>query len=1213
MDGTEPTSGIRVAYSNRIERLVDALVDQLDRDRGLDGIFEPPCVVVPNRNVEMYLRFELADRFGVVGDVAFSTLETWFRDELPGDVSPLDEERLTSAIVGYLTTESNLEDDPVMEPVRSYLRAGGAEGEALRAHQLAGRLATNFREYGYSRFEMLAQWTESDELYTSSPEYRRNERWQRRIWRHLFASDGALARASEEASYQFFTDYWRHFDAENRAGLPNPVFLFGLSHVAPVFGPIFDRISEVVELRFFVMNPCREYWEDVIYDEEEELGETPSTEPETSFLLPVQDRERRAGRAGEQLSLEPTSFDAEAPIGAPLPLRVWGRAGRDHVHMLNRLSGDHFEEYWEDPACDADSGAPTLLEAFQSDVLRFERAADSALDPEPDGSVRFLRAPGVRRELEAVADAIWQLMREDESLDFNDIAVIVNPRRREEYQMHLEGVFEEVRGIPFNQVDVERGDGSRLLQAIEHLLELPLGEFDRSELGSLLVHPNVIANFEGADAAEWERWCERLAIYHGADAEDHEGTHIDRDLYNWDQGVTRLVLGAFLEGRTDGRGRAKPFELDGEQYLPETPAEMAEPRAAGHWIELVRRLIGEARIVRSREAALGGWLRWMADWIEEHLAAMGHAEEAELTGYLETLRASAEADLSGLAGDGAVPYRAAVEFARSRLASQTYQRGNYLASGVVVSSFLPQRPIPFEAIFMTGLSSEDFPGSSPRTPVDLRTAGWHEGDLWERDRERYMFFETLLSARRRVTCSWVDRDAITGDDLEPSSVVREFQHVLEHYVGEEGLEELVRIHPLRRFDGNYFENNESLGPTYHPSARAEWRAARLRERALRTLGGPETRDLDTRRFVDELRRADVDVARTFGFVDPPPEIREEDVEGEDRRTRELPYRAFRRFLESPLQGWARYRLGLDRDEDESVLEETAEPFELEPLEERMILSEAFEDATLEDFEDDAIAGALRREVERAALEGRAPIGAFGRVAEGKLSTVGEAWVSQLRTVRPATLCRYRFGAPRGEESVVASEAVRIECSRDERVQLFDLTGDTNLVDPDEQVVFVTSRKRRWRLGWRRALRGWVQGLVLSAAEIFEGDSFAVVLLHSEADKEPRRVEFGQNDPDRARAHLERLAAELWFEPHAYRFALSEIETVVDEELYVDPQKLAKCVWSRDESGRPPSGDRYGPVSTVERLEIPDGGSEGLTELLERRMGPFVRGVLDSKL
>jgi len=111
----------------------------------------------------------------------------------------------------------------------------------------------------------------------------------------------------------------------------------------------------------------------------------------------------------------------------PAPLHLWGRPGREHVRALNAASRFDHDDRFVDPLEDPAAPAPTLLRRMQSDVLHRDRdrqrpGASVAFDR--DESLVVLEHAGVRRELEAVASEIWRLVREDESLRFDDIAVL---------------------------------------------------------------------------------------------------------------------------------------------------------------------------------------------------------------------------------------------------------------------------------------------------------------------------------------------------------------------------------------------------------------------------------------------------------------------------------------------------------------------------------------------------------------------------------------------------------------------------------------------------------------------------------------------------------------------------------------------------------------------------------------------------------------------
>src|SRR5581483_4925998 len=196
---------------------------------------------------------------------------------------------------------------------------------------------------------------------------------------------------------------------------------------------------------------------------------------------------------------------------------------------------------------------------------------------------------------------------------------------------------------------------------------------------------------------------------------------------------------------------------------------------------LVRSLIEDARfaagVTGPRARPLGEWLEFIRGLITGYLCP---ADDGEAALIGRCLGALAELDEIGLDAPGAPPvsYRVAAELARRRLAGLGAQRGQHLARGVAVASFVPMRAIPFRAIFLVGLGHGAFPSPPRRDELDLRAARRLPGDVSPREQDLYMFLETLLGARERLVLSYVARDELTGDRLEPSSVILELADIL---------------------------------------------------------------------------------------------------------------------------------------------------------------------------------------------------------------------------------------------------------------------------------------------------------------------------------------------------------------------------------------------------------------------------------------------------
>ena len=119
----------------------------------------------------------------------------------------------------------------------------------------------------------------------------------------------------------------------------------------------------------------------------------------------------------------------------------------------------------------------------------------------------------------------------------------------------------------------------------------------------------------------------------------------------------------------------------------------------------------------------------------------------------------------------AVGFGVVAELVRTRLAAVGH-RGR-AAEGVTIATFAPLRALPFRVVFMLGLDERVFPSAAGFDRLDLRGAAPapQPGDVTPREQDEYVFLETLLSARERLTLSYVARDAETGERKDPSSTL----------------------------------------------------------------------------------------------------------------------------------------------------------------------------------------------------------------------------------------------------------------------------------------------------------------------------------------------------------------------------------------------------------------------------------------------------------
>jgi len=1137
-----------VSYSNRLDKLVAALLDALESARSdPPDIFTSTTIIVPNHSVATYIKVAAARRMGVAANLSFPFLDTFLSNCVAHpERRPLDRGKLHALLVGELEDQTMLAE-PLMAPVRDYLYASGDQAEAveLRRFQLAGELAALFTAYATNRPGLTDNWHRGLQLAETS--FAGTEQWQRRLWLRLFGKNGPLARAKDRDGTDWrllpsLLKRARHADLV----LPKQTIVFGFSYVAPAYMQMLVRLAEVTDIQLFALNPSQEYWED----------------------------------------LDHNADVSDAPL-----LRRWGKPGRVNVRDINAITNHTFSGDFIDPT---DAGADHLLARVQSDALTrapidIEAAKPKATNSE---SIQFLACPNPQRELEIIGNTIWDLVLANDDLRFNDIAVLVAADQQESYQAHVAAVFRELHDIPYHVVDQSLSSESRIVEAFDLLLDLPMGTFARPELLRLLSHPAVLARYPDVDADDWVHWAERLGIVHGADHSDHAETYIERDLFNWDQGIRRLALGAFMDDAEGGV--AKAVEFGGAAYMPEHLRQESLPSAARFCL-LARSLINDARFSRDRMLPLHQWREFIDLYATSYLTPVGDDDERNFGRCRDAIASLADNDLD----QRPVSYRIAREFVRQRLVNARSSHGELLAHGVMVAPLTVMRPLPFRIVFIAGLGEGIFPSTERHSALDLRRAQPRASDVSPRDRDRYAFLETLLSTRDRLYLSWVARNQQSGEELEPSSVVQELMQILStNYVDD--VSALVTKHPLRRYDPAYFpdlssggEADMALAVNRSPSARKQARALALRRHLVDHLEQRELPIPSVQALHDELRGDHRDQLRTSLTM---PAVAEASGDGgDDDEPVTISLSMLRRFLESPLQAWAAVVLGLRETAFDDLIAREDEPFITARLIEVDLLRSVFIDHLHQDGNANLMAEYVRR-ANRLGLTGNAPTGVFAELERQRHEAILVNWVDQMQRAGIDSADEWRlvaFGRARQDRTIdELLPPIRIDVPVGDRLVRVDLVGQTELqgVPGPGSVVLSPSE----RVSDKYMLRGVVDQLAQSAAGVNAGDSHGTSILT--AGDKGGHYRFAAWTQDEARAHLSTLLADLLGGSHDYLMPCEAVFTAHDKNAASVTPLIDKLV----RSSRPRFSCVYGPVTNLSGLAAPADADD----IMERRFKPI---------
>ena len=745
---------LHVYHSNRLELLADQLCALLEAPARHP--LEPENVVVQSTGMARWLALRIAVAQGVSANLQFPfpaafIWECYQRvlglENLPRH-SQLRPDVLAWRLMDLLPEHST---QPGFEAVASYLEAG----DDLSRYELGSRLADSYDAYLVYRPEWILEWERSPPL--DAP-------WQARLWPQL--RDGLGPHRVD--LHRTFLERLES-DARSGADLPARAFVFGISALAPSYLEALAAMAAHRELYCFVLNPCREYWGDIVSEQE---------------------RSRRA--LGEEAAA------AYLAVGHPL-LASTGRQGRDFVELMDQLGGLRHECF---QAPDGDH----LLARLQRDILDLRDPTGSG-EPPPaadDRSVQIHVCHGKLREIEILHDQLMRLLQDDPTLDAG--AIVVMTPDIEDYAPYVEAVFgsrEGAAGIPYTVADRAPLSDSPLLVAFFELLGVADGRLEVDRVMALLDHEPVRRKLRvtEADVERLREWVAGLAIRWGMNAAERERLGLPEiESGTWSAGLDRLLLGL----ATGAQPRPAPAALP---PFPDVDGADADLIATLHSLIGAIQALREALI---QSHPVPRWRELLIDALDQ-LLEPSPAQAAEAQALRAALAAMA-ADASVAGFDSPVGF-ATVRAALSRGLSVKAGHGGFLGGAVTFCAMVPMRSVPFDCLCLVGMNDGSYPRRHRLPGFDLMAGQPRRGDRSRREDDRYLFLEALLSARRYFYLSYVGRSVTDDSEIPPSPLVNELLDLISqgYGIGAASASSVVLVqHPLQAFSRRYFQGEPGL-------------------------------------------------------------------------------------------------------------------------------------------------------------------------------------------------------------------------------------------------------------------------------------------------------------------------------------------------------------------------------------------------------------------
>jgi len=762
---------LKVYKSNRAEKLLQALAQVLRVP--LEDPLEPDVVVVPSRGMERWLALGLSQQLGVCANLRFpfpgKLVSAAFQavlGEMGGRTRAWEPERLAWSVLAELPA---LLGEPAFAPLRAYLREEPGLQGAI-SFQLARRIAECFDRYLAYRHDLLRRWSAGE-----------GRDWQALLWRRLEASVATPSLAA--LAPQFFQRLAAGLHPDELRDLPRRLCLFGVSSLPPFHLQVLAALGQSLQLHLFTLCPSQEYW-----------GHVRSKNAIARQLA----RDAQVQRSADALYLEE---------GHPL-LASLGRLGQDFQTLLEESA--HYQEpqgsLFQDPLREG----PSLLRQLQSDLLRMRSPAEGRHEADPsDRSIQVHACHGPMRQVEVLQDQLLDLFQRDPGLQPRDVVVLCSDL--EVFAPLLEAVFgrspSDERYIPFRIADRAQRQANALAEAFLRVLQLAGARASASQLLDLLGQKPLRTRFS-ITAEELELfgdWVQQSGIRWGRDAQ-HRAAH-DQPAYaqnTWRFGLERLMLGYAMPGQ------------EGQLFAGALPCDLADgPQGAslGKLADFCQALFAALEDLESGPRSMQRWLASLNAVADGLLATTDdeHWQRAELRALLE--RGVQDATLAGFEGE--LELAALMELLEAGL-GRSLPSPDFLSGALTCCAMVPMRAIPFRVVCLLGMDDGLFPRRDRRPGFDLSLRDPRPGDRSQRDDDRQLFLEALLSARDLLLITTSGRNPRSNEPQPPSVVVSELLDALCQSFALRGapaadrqalLAHIVLQHPLQAFSPACFPAN----------------------------------------------------------------------------------------------------------------------------------------------------------------------------------------------------------------------------------------------------------------------------------------------------------------------------------------------------------------------------------------------------------------------
>ncbi|MGE5357339.1 MAG: exodeoxyribonuclease V subunit gamma [Deltaproteobacteria bacterium] len=749
---------LNVFISNDPEKLVLKLIERSDITK--KDFFTRSNIVVQTSGLSRWLSVQMAVKSGIFTNFHFTTPNSLIRELFSLANIHLPEiyetNNLKWLIFQVLSNSDFISEFP---DISDYYK-----GDKIKQLQLATRLSDLYDQYSFFRPDYILNWNKDTDNKISK-KYYFHEQWQKWIWKKIKDIISEQVSDRVEMFDQFLNSLSNDENLKKRINQKYARFsVFGFSSISQLHINAFIEMSKYTsDIDFYLFNPAPEvYWYHDI--------------PEKTKLQI--ERSWKNNFAGLNL------------ITGNRLLMDLGKTARYFYLMI--FGNEEFINNLDNESLVTIPDRSTLLKWIHNEI--YFNIADKDREPIPqeiinDGSVIVTSHHTPGREVEVLYNYLLDILK-DPGVKPRDI--IVQTPNIDKYVPYIKSVFENAKyKIPYNIADRSFHGYDNPVGILEMILTLREDEFTSEQIFRLLGFKPLREKFDIQDLEMIRILIEKANIRTGIYGRSEDETYI----VSWKNGLERIILGFAVY--TD-----ELIEINGMDHK-NLPLNFIENEFAEAGLKLTGfvNLLIENIKERKTNRSLSQWKEYVQSILNDFF--IFDQNDTDQLNYISE-KLSFPAIIDTFSGNDI-----SFEIFTSAFFESIYEdkrKGSFYSGNVTFCSMVPMRSIPFRIVAVLGLDFNTFPRKHNEILFDLMNARHRPGDRNNKEADKFLFLETVLSAREKLYLSYLGQDSRNNKEKPASSVLDSLIDYIYYFESDQSKKKNFIIrHPLHNFSSKYFD------------------------------------------------------------------------------------------------------------------------------------------------------------------------------------------------------------------------------------------------------------------------------------------------------------------------------------------------------------------------------------------------------------------------